>query len=110
MADLKRTPKPKELYEENRENFNKQVSEGFIPDFSNQNLSDLDLTGFNLKNANLKGAYLRGANLGGLDLSEAMLFGASLKQAKVSGCLFPQAISADEIRLSVDLGTRLRIR
>lgn len=108
MADIKRTPKPKVLFEENRDAFNKAVAAGQKPDFSNQNLSDLDLTGFNLRTANLAGCYLRGANLGGQDLSEANLHGASLKQAKISGCLFPKGLSAEEIRLSVDLGTRMR--
>lgn len=108
MADIKRTPKPKVLFEENRDAFNKAVAAGQTPDFSNQNLSDLDLTGFNLRTANLAGCYLRGANLGGQDLSEANLHGASLKQAKISGCLFPKSLSAEEIRLSVDMGTRMR--
>ncbi|MDR2946559.1 MAG: pentapeptide repeat-containing protein [Candidatus Adiutrix sp.] len=108
MSDVKRSPKPQILFEENREAFNRAVEKGQRPDFSNQNLSDLDLSGFNLKTANLAGAYLRGANLNGQDLSEANLHGASLKQAKISGCLFPTNISAEEIRLSVDLGTRMR--
>ncbi len=110
MTDIRRTPKPKALFEENREAFNQAVAKGQVPDFSNQNLSDLDLCGFNLRNANLSGAYLRGANLGGQDLSWANLNGASLKGAKISGCLFPADLSADEIRLSVDMGTRLRQR
>jgi uncharacterized protein YjbI with pentapeptide repeats len=63
-----------------------------------------------LKDADLSGAYLRGANLSGQDLSLAKMHGASLKSAKISGCLFPASISAEEIRLSVDLGTRLRHR
>ena len=108
MAEIKRTIKPKELFEENREAFNKKVAGGYIPDFSNQNLSDLDLTGFNLKHANLSGAYMRGTNLAGQDLSGSNLHGASLKQAKISGCLFPEDLAAEEIRLSVDMGSRLR--
>lgn len=108
MADIKRTPKPQILFEENREAFNKAVASGKQPDFTNQNLSDLDLTGFNLRAANLSGCYLRGANLAGQDLSAANLHGASLKNAKVSGCLFPAGLSAEEIRLSVDMGIRMR--
>ncbi|MDL2226897.1 pentapeptide repeat-containing protein, partial [Deltaproteobacteria bacterium OttesenSCG-928-M10] len=84
MVDIKRTPKPKMLFEENMEAFNKMVAQGKAADFSNQNLSDLDLRGFNLKNANLSGAYLRGANLGGVDLSGACMHGASLKKASIS--------------------------
>lgn len=108
MRDIKRSPKPRMLFEENRDAFNKLVSEGTVADFSNQNLSDLDLVGFNLRGANLSGAYLRGANLGGVDLTGANLHGASLKQAKISGCLFPVGLSAEEIRLSVDMGIRMR--
>jgi uncharacterized protein YjbI with pentapeptide repeats len=108
MADIKHTPKPKALFEENQEKFNREVAAGKVPDFTNQNLSYLDLTGFNLHNANLAGAYLCGANLAGQDLTKANLHGASLRQAKVSGCLFPAGLSAEEIRLSVDMGTRLR--
>ncbi len=108
MTDIKRLAKPRELFEENREAFNKAVSAGKTFDFSGQNLCDLDLRGFNLKNANLSHCYLRGANLNGLDLSEANLNGASMKQAKVSGCLFPADLTAEEIRLSIDMGTRVR--
>lgn len=110
MVDIKRTPKPQALFEENREAFNKAVAEGMVPDFSFQNLSDLNLTGFNLRGANLSGAYLRGADLCGLDLTGANLHGASLKQARISGCLFPADLPATEIRLSVDMGIRMRQR
>ena len=108
MSDIRRTPKPNILFEENRDAFNRAVAEGQTMDFSNQNLSDLDLTGFNLAFANLNGAYLRGANLAGLDLSGASMHAASMKNAKISGCLFPPEISAEEIRLSVEMGSRLR--
>lgn len=108
MTEIKRTPKPEILFEENKEAFNKLVKAGKTPDFHGQNLSDLDLRGFELREADLSGAYLRGANLSGQDLSLAKMHGASLKNAKISGCLFPAAISAEEIRLSVDTGTRLR--
>ncbi len=110
VSDIKRLPKPEILFEENRDTFNKLAKEGRAPSFQDQNLSDLDLTGFDLLNADLTGAYLRGANLAGQDLSNAKMHGASLKSAKISGCLFPADISAAEIRLSVDLGTRLRHR
>ena len=108
MPEIKRTAKPKILFEENRETFNKLVQEGKTPTFVNQNLSDLDLRGFELRDADLSGAYLRGANLTGQDLSNARMHGASMKNAKISGCLFPASISASEIRLSIDMGTRLR--
>jgi uncharacterized protein YjbI with pentapeptide repeats len=108
MIDIKRAPRPKELFEENREKFNESVVQGFVPDFSGHNLSDLDLSGFNLHNANLSGAYLRGTILSGADLSGANLDGASLRGARVSGCLFPADLPADEIMMSLEKGTRIR--
>jgi uncharacterized protein YjbI with pentapeptide repeats len=108
MTDMKRCQRPKELYEENRENFNEAVAKGMVPDFSGKNLSDMDLSGFDLHNANLAGAYMRGATLGGVDLSGANLNGASLRGARVSGCLFPVEIPAAEIAMSLEKGTRLR--
>jgi uncharacterized protein YjbI with pentapeptide repeats len=106
--EIKRNPKPKILFEENAEEFNSLVKAGKAPDLSNQNMSDLDLRQFNLTNANLTGTYLRGANLGGLDLSGANLDGASIKNAQISGCFFPRGLSASEIQLSQEFGTRMR--
>ena len=108
--DIKRQKKPSIAYEENREEFNALVAQGKIPHLQNQNLSSLDLRGHDLRNMDLSGAYMRGTNLSGLDLRGANLSGASLKDAKVSGCYFPADLSADEIRLSLEFGTRIRHR
>ena len=108
MVDMKRCQRPIELFEENRDKFNEAVAKGLVPDFRGKNLSDMDLTGFDLHNANLSGAYMRGVILGGVDLSKANLHGASLRGARVSGCLFPPEISAPEILMSVEKGTRIR--
>ncbi|MDR2339098.1 MAG: pentapeptide repeat-containing protein [Deltaproteobacteria bacterium] len=108
MADINRTPKPQLLFEENAATFNKLVAQGKTPDLTGQNLSDLDLRAFHLTHANLSGCYLRGANLKGLDLSGANLNGASIKNASISGTLFPKGLSACEIQMSHDQGTRMR--
>jgi len=108
MIDLKRAQRPKELFEENKENFNADVARGIVRSFKGQNLSDMDLTGFDLHNADLSGAYMRGTILGGVDLTLANLHGASLRGARVSGCLFPPEISAEEILMSIERGTRIR--
>ncbi|MDR2405014.1 MAG: pentapeptide repeat-containing protein [Deltaproteobacteria bacterium] len=108
MPEVKRSPKPQLLFEENVDKFNELVAAGKIPDLSNQNLSDLDLRNFHLTHANLSGAYLRGANLKGLDLSGANLNGASIKNASISGCLFPKGLQACEIQMSYEHGTRMR--
>ncbi|MDR2302726.1 MAG: pentapeptide repeat-containing protein [Deltaproteobacteria bacterium] len=108
MAEIKRTPKPTIMFEENAPKYNQLVLEGKAPNLACQNLSDLDLRAFNLTTADLRGCYLRGANLSGLDLSGANLDGASIKNAQISGCLFPHNLSACEIQLSLHHGTRLR--
>lgn len=108
--ELRRKPKPREMFEENREAFNKAVRAGQAPDLRGHNLSDLDLRGFDLKNQDLSNTYLRGANLSGLDLSGANLAGASIKNARISGCYFPLDLSSAEILMSLNYGTRLRSR
>lgn len=80
------------------------------PDLQNVDLRMADLRGADLKCANLRGAYLRNTDLRGLDLSEAQLEGASLHNARVSGVLFPDELDPHEILMSVQVGTRLRVR
>jgi len=109
--DIKRQKKLPVFYEENgREKFNLLVAQGKIPNLQNQNLENLDLRGYNLSNMDLSGSYMRGANLSGLDLRTANFSGVSLKDVKVSGCFFPKDLPAEEIRLSLDFGTRIRHR
>lgn len=78
-------------------------------DLSGGQFRGYDLRKFNLQRANLSNGYLRNADLRGLDLSQAQLAGASIKDAKISGTLFPHNLSPDEIRLSLEFGTRLRV-
>lgn len=95
------------LHEGRIEEFNR-LAKNQPPDLENADLRMADLRSADLRRANLRGAYLRNADLRGVDLSEANLEGASLNAARVSGVYFPKGIDAAEIRLSVDLGTRLR--
>ena len=72
-----------------------------------------DYRGRDLRNMNADGldfsdAYFRNADLSGIDFRNTNIEGASLMDAKLSGCYFPEEISAEEIRLSLDTGTRLR--
>ena len=109
--DIKRQKRLPIFCEDNcREKFNTLVSQGKIPHLQNQNLANLDLRGYNLSNMDFSGSYMRGVNLSGLDLRGANLSGVSLKDAKVSGCYFPKELPAEEIRLSVEFGTRVRHR
>lgn len=97
------------IQEERFLEFNNLVdSAGGAVDLSGAHLRGYDLRKCKLSKANLTGAYLRSSDLRSVDLSEAKLEGASMKEAKVSGVLFPRELSAEEIRLSLTYGTRLR--
>ena len=74
-----------------------------------------DYRGRDLRNMNATGldfsdSYFRNSDLRGIDFRDTNLEGASLIDAKVSGTYFPDALSAEEIRLSLETGTRLRYR
>lgn len=101
------------VQEERHLDFNRLVeaaeAEAVEIDLSGGQFRGYDLRKFNLQRANLSGAYLRNADLRGLDLSNANLEGASLQDARVSGVFFPPNIPAPEIRLSLEMGTRLRV-
>ncbi|RYY01713.1 MAG: pentapeptide repeat-containing protein [Gammaproteobacteria bacterium] len=82
-----------------------ESTQGFLAagDFRGLDLRNLDADGLDLSNA-----YFRGADLRGIDFRNTKLEGASFCQAHISGCYFPVELSADEIRLSFDLGIRVR--
>lgn len=72
-----------------------------------------DYRGRDLRNMNAAGldfsdSYFRNSDLRGIDFRQTNLEGASLIDAKVSGTYFPDELSPEEIRLSLDTGTRLR--
>nr|WP_320048934.1 pentapeptide repeat-containing protein [uncultured Desulfuromonas sp.] len=78
-------------------------------------LKGLDFRGLDLRGADLSGfdlsdGYFRQSDLRGLDLRSCNLEGASLRSAKISGTYFPAELSADEILMSLNHGTRLRYR
>ena len=70
----------------------------------------LDLRELNADGVDFRNAYFRSADLRGIDFSNANLEGASLGHAQISGAYFPPELSADEILMSMNFGTRLRYR
>jgi hypothetical protein len=82
-----------------------EVKEGMLRggDFRGLDLRDLDASGLDLRDA-----YFRGADLRGIDFRNAQLEGASFCQAHISGCFFPVELPATELRMSFDLGIRVR--
>lgn len=82
-----------------------EVKEGMLRggDFRGLDLRELDAEGLDLRDA-----YFRGADLRGVDFRKTQLEGASFCQAHFSGAFFPREISAEELRLSYDIGIRVR--
>lgn len=97
------------LMDGNLRAFNRLLERREIIDLSCANLAGADLRSIaDIKRVILRGARLRNADLRGLDLGQHDLEGATINSAKVSGTGFPPTISANEIRLALEFGTRLR--
>ncbi|MFP5383467.1 MAG: pentapeptide repeat-containing protein [Gammaproteobacteria bacterium] len=71
-------------------------------------LRGLDLRGLDASGLDLRDACLRGCDLRGIDFRTAQLDGATITEARVNGCYFAGTLAADEIRLALEKGTRLR--
>lgn len=102
LYDLLRGEQVKEF---NRRKAAGESTDGMLRggDFRGLDLRELDADGLDLRDA-----YFRGADLRGIDFRHCNVEGASFCQAHISGCFFPEALSANEIRLSFDLGIRVR--
>ncbi len=99
------------LRQEKIKEFNQRKQEqGDVVSFQFCDFRGLDLRGMDADGLDLRGAYFRGADLRGIDFRRAHLEGASIASTKISGCFFPSAISADEIMMSLNHGTRMRYR
>ncbi|MCK9797853.1 hypothetical protein BK634_23420 [Pseudomonas chlororaphis] len=90
--------------------FNRERPQGQPIDLRGGDFRGLDLRDLNTDGIDFTDAYFRSADLRGLDLRDVPLEGASLSHAQISGAYFPPELSADEILMSVNFGTRLRYR
>lgn len=103
-------PHYKLLREGRVKDFNERKKLGEKIDLRDCDFRGLDLRGLDAAGLDLSGCYFRQTDLRGLDLSQSRLEGASINAAKISGVLFPDALSAEEINLSLLHGTRMRYR
>lgn len=113
MADLPRKldhPLYLLLQDENIAEFNKRVAAGERTSLANAALRGLDLRNMDPADMDFSGAYFRSCDLRGIDFRRCNMEGASVADAKISGCYFPVELSADEIHLSLERGTRMRYR
>jgi uncharacterized protein YjbI with pentapeptide repeats len=92
------------------EGFNAARARGGSCDLRGVDLRGLDLRDLDADGLDFTGSYFRDADLRGVDLSGAVLEGCSFFGAKISGTYFPASLTAEEIRLSVEHGTRVRGR
>ncbi|UVJ44762.1 pentapeptide repeat-containing protein [Pseudomonas sp. LS1212] len=95
---------------ENVTGFNLEKPKHAGIDFRGGDFRGLDLRELDAEGIDFTDAYFRAADLRGLDLRQSSLEGASLSRAQISGTYFPVELSADEILMSVNFGTRLRYR
>lgn len=98
------------LHNDDIKGFNAQKPEDAEVDMSGGDFRGLDLRNLDATGVNFTNAYFRGADLRGLDFRQSKIEGASLAHAQISGAYFPVELSADEILMSVNFGTRLRYR
>lgn len=96
------------LRDEKVTEFNKLRAQGNSCDLTGCDFRGLDLRNLDVKGLDLSNAYFRGADLRSLDFRGCKLSGVSIADAKISGCFFPDDISAQEILLSMQQGTRIR--
>ena len=90
--------------------FNERHANGETCDLTSADFRSVDLTGLNADGLDLSHCYFRMSNLRGIDFSNTKLDGASIHGAQISGAYFPASLSATEILLSLEHGTRLRTR
>ncbi|MEL7045535.1 MAG: pentapeptide repeat-containing protein [Pseudomonadota bacterium] len=107
---IKQDPLYQLLRQENVKAFNEQRDSLDTSELKNGDYRGRDLRNMNAAGLDFSNSYFRNADLSGIDFRNTRLEGASLMDAKLSGAYFPAELSAEEIRLSLDTGTRLRYR
>ena len=108
--EIKRDPLYQLLRQEDIKAFNEQRETLSTAELKNGDYRGRDLRNMNAAGLDFSNSYFRNADLSGIDFRTTNLQGASLLDAKLSGVYFPAELSPEEIRLSLDTGTRLRYR
>ncbi|MGC5702000.1 pentapeptide repeat-containing protein [Pseudomonas sp. NFXW11] len=96
------------LHKDDIAGFNSERPKDKPIDMRGGDFRGLDLRELNAHGIDFTDAYFRSADLRGLDLRNSSMEGASLAHAQISGAYFPVELTADEILMSVNFGTRLR--
>lgn len=96
------------LLSERIDGFNLKKKNLDLTKLAGQRYQGLDLRNLDAAELDLSNSHFRNADLRGIDFRQANIEGASFNGAKISGCYFPKELSAAEITLSVEKGTRVR--
>lgn len=89
--------------------FNQRTAAGEQVDLTCCDFRHLNLQGLVAKGLDFSNSYFRQADIRGIDFSECIsIEGASIHAAKISGVYFPKQVSAQEVLLSLEHGTRIR--
>ena len=96
------------LRDENVEEFNKQKAAGVSAELKGCDFRGLDLRTLDAAGLDISDSYFRSADLRGIDFRETKMEGVSFTNCKISGCYFPREISAQEVLMSLEHGTRIR--
>ncbi len=96
------------LREEKIDEANVRLDRGEPCNLTGAFLRGCSLQGLHAAGINFTNCYFRLADLRGLDLRNCCMEGASIHGAKIHGTYFPDALSAEEIMMSINHGTRMR--
>ncbi len=105
---IKKDPLYQLLRTEDIKSFNEQRDQLDTSELKNGDYRGRDLRNMEAQGLDFSNSYFRNADISGNDCRNTTVEGASLPDAQLSGTYFPAALSAQEIRLSLDTGTRLR--
>ncbi len=105
---IKQDPLYQLLRNEDIKGFNEQRDKLDNTELKSGDYRGRDLRNMNAQGLDLSNSYFRNTDLSGIDFRNTNLEGASLLDAKLSGTYFPLELSAEEIRLSRESGTRMR--
>jgi uncharacterized protein YjbI with pentapeptide repeats len=106
--EIKQDPLYQLLRNEDIKGFNEQRDKLDASALKSGDYRGLDLRNMDARGLDFSNAYFRNADLSGIDFRETNLEGASILDARLSGVYFPSELSPEEIRLSLQTGTRMR--
>jgi len=108
LPEISQDPMYQHLRMDDTKAFNEMKEAGNTCVLVGVNLRGLDMRGLDAEGLDFSNSYMRNADLRGVDFRGAILEGVNIRGAKISGAYFPAEITAEEILLSLEQGTRLR--